>query len=100
MSGAVRFKVSNGKIVDIASLNKIASANSLGAVEGGRIMVNSAIYAMDDNVEIVNVTNGNSFKTMSVNELAKSKISGITLYSDKGVSGDIVVRLVTVTLKK
>ncbi len=100
VSGAVKFKVSGGKITDIKSLNKISSANSLGAVEGGRIMINSTIYDMDDNVEIVNITSGTSLKTMSVNELANSKISGITLYSDKSKSDDAIIRLITVTLKK
>ncbi len=99
VSGAVKFKTSGGKITDISSLNKIASASSLGAVEGGRIMVDSTIYAMDDNVEIVNITNAASLKTMSLNELANSKVSSITLYSDKAKSDDTIIRLVTVTLK-
>ena len=99
VSGAVKFKVSNGKLTDIASLNNIVTANSLGAVEGGRIMVNSVIYNMDDDVEIVNVTNSTSYKTMSVSELAKSKVSKVTLYSDKTGSDDVVIRLVAVTTK-
>ena len=54
---------------------------------------------MDENVEIVNITNAASLKTMSLSELAKSKISSITLYSDKQKSDDAIIRLVTVTLK-
>ncbi len=99
VSGAVKFKVSNGTITDIKNLNKITSSNSLGAVEGGRIMVNSVIYKMDDNVEIVNTTNSTAYKTMSVNELAKSNVSSITLYSDKNASDDVVIRLVSVKTK-
>ena len=98
VSGAVKFKVSNGKISDIKNLNKIAFSSSLNAVEGGRIMVNSIIYNMDDDVEIVN-TNNTTYKTMSVNELAKSDISSITLYSDKAASDDTIIRLVMVTTK-
>ena len=99
ITGAVKFKLSNGKITDIKSLNKIATGNSIGAVEGGRIMINSVIYSMEDNVEIVNMTNTGSLKTMSVNELAKSKVSSVTVYSDKSASDDTIIRLVAVTLK-
>lgn len=99
VTGAVKFKVSNGKITDIKTLNKIASSSSIGAVDGGRIMINSVIYSMDDNVEIVNMTDSGSLKTMSVNELAKSKVSSVTVYSDKSASDDTIIRLVAVTLK-
>lgn len=99
VSGAVGFKVSNGQITDIKTLNNIVSSSSIQAVEGGRIMVNSVIYNMDDDVEIVNVTNSTSYKTMSVSELAKSKITKVTLYSDKTGSDGVVIRLVAVTTK-
>lgn len=99
VTGAVKFKVSNGKITDIKTLNKIASSSFVGAVDGGRIMINSVIYGMDDNVEIVNMTDLGSLKTMSVNELAKSKVSSVTVYSDKTASDDTIIRLVAVTLK-
>lgn len=99
VSGAVMFKTSGGKLTDISSLSKVISASSLGAVEGGRIMVDSIIYNMDDNVEIVNITNQTSLKTMSLNELANSKVSYITLYSDKAKSDNAIIRLVTVKLK-
>ena len=99
VTGAVRFKVSNGKITDIKTLNKIASGRTIDAVEGGRIMINSVIYSMDDNVEIVNMTDSGSLKTMSLNELTKSNVSSVTVYSDKSVSDDTIIRLVAVTLK-
>ena len=99
VSGAVKFKLSGGKVTDISSLNKIASANSLEAVEGGRIMINSVVYAMDDNVEIVDMTNTNSLKTISLNEISNRKVSSINLYSDKPVSDDTIVRLLAVTFK-
>ncbi len=98
VSGAVAFKLSNGQLSDIKTLNLIASAGTIQAVEGGRIMVNSKIYKMDDNVQIVNVS-GTSYKTMSVNELAKSKVSKVTLYSDTSDKENAVIRVVTVTMK-
>lgn len=98
VSGAVKFKVSNGKISDIKNLNKIVFSNSLDAVEGGRIMINSKIYNMDDDVEIIN-TNSTVYNTMSINELKNSKVSSITLYSDKPVSDDTIIRLVLVSTK-
>ncbi len=99
VSGAVKFKVSGGKITDIKTLNKIASASSIQAVEGGRIMIDSDIYEMADDVEVVNISRSTSYKTMSVSELAKSKVSSVNIYSDKSAAEGIIVRLVTVTLK-
>ena len=99
VSAAVKFKVSNGQIIDIKTLNKIASSSSIQAVEGGRIMIDSVIYNMDDNVEIVNITNSTSYKTMSVNELSKSKVSKVTVYSDKSAKDGGIIRLVAVSLK-
>lgn len=98
VSGAVAFKVSNGKITDIKSLNKLASASSVGAVDGGRIMINSKIYTLSDNVEIIDLQSS-SCRTISVNELANSKASSINIYSTQGNSSDASVRLITVTLK-
>ena len=99
VSGAVGFKVSNGQITDIKTLNKIASSSSLQAVEGGRIMIDSVIYEMDDDVEIINITSASSYKTMSVSELAKSKVSKVTVYSDKSAQDGGIIRVVAVTLK-
>lgn len=98
VSGAVLFKLANGQVSDIKALNVIDSASTVQAVEGGRIMVNSRIYQMDDNVEIVSVS-GTSYKTMSVSELAKSKVSKVTLYSETTDKDNAVIRVVTVTLK-
>ena len=62
-------------------------------------MIDSVIYNMDDNVEIVNITNSTSYKTMSVNELSKSKVSKVTVYSDKSAKDGGIIRLVAVSLK-
>lgn len=98
VSGAVAYRLSNGKITDIKTLNKIASANSIGAVDGGRIMVNSKIYEMADDVQIIDV-NSSSCQTISVDELMKSKVSSVNLYAMQDKSDSAVIRVVTVTLK-
>ncbi len=98
VSGAVAYKLSNGKITDIKTLNKIASANSIGAVDGGRIMVNSKIYEMADDVQIIDVKSS-SCQTISTDELMKSKVSSVNLYAMQDNSDSAVIRVVTVTLK-
>ncbi len=98
VSGAVAYKLSNGKITDIKTLSKVASASSIGAVDGGRIMVNSKIYEMADDVEIIDIT-GSSCKTISIDELIKNKVSSVNLYSMQDNSDNAVIRVVTVTLK-
>ncbi len=98
VSGAVAYKLSNGKITDIKSLKKIDSASSIGAVDGGRIMVNSRIYELADDVEIIDIKS-TSCRTISLDELIKSKVSGVTLYSMQDNSDNAVIRIVTVNLK-
>ncbi len=98
ISGAVAYRVVNGRITDIKSMKKIASGNSLGAVDAGRIMINSTIYTLSDNVEIIDLQSS-SCRTISVNELANNKVSNINLYLTQGNSSDASVRLITVTLK-
>lgn len=98
VSGVVAYKLSNGKITEIKNLNKIASASSIGAVDSGRIMVNSKIYEMTDDVEIIDIK-GSSCRTISIDELIKSKVSGVNLYSMQDNSDNAVIRVVTVTLK-
>lgn len=98
VSGAVAYRLSNGKITDIKSLKKIDSASSIGAIDGGRIMINSKIYEIAGDVEIIDI-NSTSCRTISLDELIKSKVSGVTLYSMQDNSDNAVIRVVTVNLK-
>ncbi len=98
VSGAVAYRLSNGKITDIKTLNKIASASSIGAVDGGRIMVNSKIYEMADDVQIIDIKNS-TCQTISVDELMNSKVSSVNLYAMQDNSDNAVIRVITVTLK-
>ena len=90
-NGPVYFKLSGGKLTFMGAL-KSAASGKIVAVEGGRIMINSTIYKMSDDVEIINTKNISSYSTISINELQSSKNANVTIYSDR----NNVVRIVLV----
>lgn len=100
-TNAVGYKLNNAnQIEDLKVLTKLVSANSVGAVEEGRILINSKIYKLAQNVEIIDTTNLNNYRTISVDELASSKVKSIVLYTDKNLDSSSLVRVITVTLQK
>ncbi len=99
LTNAVGFKLNNAnQIDDLKVLTRLASANDVGAVEEGRIMLNSKIYKLAQNVEIVDITNINNYRTISVDELASSNVKSIVLYADKNLDSSSIVRVITVTV--
>ena len=56
VGSGVGLKSENGSLSNIISLTKIDSASKIGAVEGSRIMLDSIIYKMDDEVVIADIT--------------------------------------------
>lgn len=96
----IAYKTENGLLSAIKSLKKVNSSSKLSAVEGSRIKAGSTVYKMSDNVQIVEITNSRTKKTISVDELAG--MTGdvtVSLYSDKSVAQGGIVRVVTVTSK-
>lgn len=93
VGAGVEFKLENGAISKILPLYKITSANSIKAVEGGRIYVGSKIYKLSDNVQIVDISNTSNFKTITIDDLAKDLALSVILYSDKSNG---VIRVITV----
>lgn len=98
--GAVLYKVSGGKLVDMKQMITIAQSSSIGAIEGGRIMINNTIYKMADNVLIVDTSDTLNYKTLSLNDLTSKKISSVAIYSDKSASADGIIRVIKVTTTK
>ena len=93
VGAGVEFKGQNGVITKIYSLRKITSANSIKAVEGGRIYVGSKIYKLSDNVQIADISDTAKFKTITIDDLAENLSASVTLYSDRS---DGVIRVITV----
>ena len=96
MDNPVYFTLSDSKISKIGNLSTIASANSISAVESGRIMINGKIYKMSDDVLIVDMTDSYTLKTLSVSDIVNKNVSYVALYSEKTASDDCVIRVVTV----
>lgn len=92
----VSFRIENGMITKIQSLQKLATSSRLNAVEGGRISVSGNIYKLDDNVQIVDTTDSYKIKSITIDELEKMSSPSVTLYSDKA---DGIVRVITVRSK-
>lgn len=85
--------LSDGSVSNIMSLYKIASSSGADAVEGSRIKINDVVYKMSSNVSIVDITN-DTYKVVSIDELASAKTKSIKLYSD---TKNGTVRVVTIT---
>lgn len=93
IGAGVQFRLQNGTISKISSLQKVTSANGIKAVEGGRIYVGSKIYTLSDNVQIVDISSNDKFKAITIDDLTKSLSASVTLYSDKS---DGVIRVITI----
>lgn len=96
-NSAVYYKLSNGKLTEMKPMYTIAASKSIDAVEDGRIMVGGTIYKMSDDVQIIDASDILNYKTISVKELAASKSYSATLYSEKPVSQNGVIRIIKVT---
>ncbi len=94
--GPVMYKLSGNSVAYMKALNEIASATDIDAVEGGRIMLNNKVYKMDDDVQIVDVTDVTNYKTISISELEQSNVSSVRLYSESKASEDGTVRIILV----
>ena len=81
-------------------MNTIAQSSSIGAIEGGRIMINNTIYKIADNVLIVDTTDILNYKTLSLNDLTSKKVTSVVIYSDKSAAADGIIRVIKVTTKK
>lgn len=96
----VGFRLENGSLSDSLSLIKVDSATKIGAVEGSRIMLNSTIYKMDDNVVIADITSLTNIRKITVDELSKmNNLSQVVAYSDKSVSNGGIIRVLTIRTK-
>lgn len=90
----------DGTLASLSILSRLDSASGIGAVEGSRIMLNNTIYKMSSDVQIINTTDRDHYKTVSIDELASMKgVNSVAVYSDKSVSNGGIVKVVTVTTK-
>ena len=97
---AVSYRVSGGQITSMSAMYKLKSSSGIDAVEGSRIMIGGTIYKMYSGVEIVDISNRDDYKTVSVDDLAAMKnITNVTIYSDKSLADGGVVRVVTIKRK-
>ncbi len=96
---AVGFRKS-GQGYSVMTLAELDYANKIGAVEGGRIMLGGDIYEMAGDVEVVDITTLGKYKKLTVDELSRLNITGVTIYSDKSLSQGGIVRVVTVKIGK
>lgn len=95
----VGVKLSNGKIIDMITLYEYKSANSIDAVEGGRIMLNGKVYNMAADVKIYSEKN-NKYSELSLDELEELKdINSVSIFSDKKEADNGVVRAILITRK-
>jgi len=101
IGAGVAYHIGAGQLTEIKALQKINTSGGLSAVEGSRIKVGSTIYKMSAGVQIVDITNTDSMKTVSIDELSEMKnISSISLYADKSIAQGGIVRVVTIRTKR
>ena len=93
VGAGVQFKAQNGVISSITPLRAVVSANSMKAVEGGRIYVGNKIYQLDANVQIADISDLSKIKSITIDDLAETLSASVTLYSD---NPDGVIRVITV----
>ncbi len=96
VGAAVGYRLTNGQLSKLVALTPIATGTTVGAAEGSRIMVNDKIYKMSADAEIVDISSTSNMRTISIEELDTMQTSSVTLYSDKALSSDGIVRVVTV----
>lgn len=76
------------------------SAGSIDAIDGTRVKVGGKVYKMWDMAQIVDISDSSNYKTVTVDELAKLKISSVKLYSDKAVDKGGIIRAITIITGK
>lgn len=98
-SGVSFRELSNGTISEVKSLYKLKTASSIDAIEETRIMLNNEIFQMSTNVQIVDMTNKDNYRTISIDELSSKKCSSVTIYSDKSDNSIGEVKVIAVIFK-
>lgn len=100
VGAGVGFSAQNGSLKQITSLVHLDSANRIGAVEGGRIMLNGDIYKMAPEVFIADVTSTTNIKSITIEELARlDNIVSVAIYADKTVVSGGLVRVISIKTK-
>ena len=85
--------VESNVILSISPLYKVTSQVGITAVEGGRISLRDKIYTLSDNVQIVDISDTEKMRLITIDDLAKMLSASVTLYSDKA---DGIIRVITV----
>jgi hypothetical protein len=102
--------VSNGSAVEVVStsdgdkitaLLKVGSGAEISGYSSGRIRVGTTTYAVSDYVKIYGGKTAEDYHTMSIEEmLDKDNVAGVTLYSDRSLSGGGIVRVIVLKTRK
>ncbi len=95
----VGLRIVNGQITDMFSMYKYKSANSIDAVDGGRIMLGGTVYDLAPNVKVYTVKNINDYSEISIDELEKLSVNSVTVYSDLPYNRGGLVRAIVVSKK-
>ncbi|MCH5186721.1 MAG: hypothetical protein J1F64_11460, partial [Oscillospiraceae bacterium] len=99
------YKVSGNKVEDIFNLYEIARASDIGAIDGGRIMINNSVYKLGTNVVFYSVDTGKAtakYSTLSISDMQSLKsgeISKVVIYSDEPEFKSSSIKAVVVTLR-
>ena len=94
----VRYKTNGNSVSEIYPLKEVASAARIGAYESGRIMINSKVYYVDDDVEVVQVGNTIPVKcnSISVTELGNISVCSIKLYAEKDEGTESNIKVIVI----
>lgn len=92
----VYYKVSNGQINELYGMTLVGSGATIAAIDGTRVKVGSKVYSMWDMVQIVDVSDYENYKTLTIDELANLDTTSVKLYADKAVDKGGIVRAITV----
>ena len=96
----IYYKITNGEVSELYNMVLAASAGSIDAIDNTRVKVGGKVYKMWDMAQIVDISDSSSYKTVTVDELAKLKINSVKLYSDKAVDKGGIVRAIIITTGK
>lgn len=96
-SGPVMFTLQNGKIDQISSLYKYASANNISAVDGARIKLGNTTYPVATNVIVYRKTDMYSYEQAAFSELEKGELSKVEIYSNKNPSSGGSIKTIIIT---
>ena len=96
----IYYKITGGEVSELYNMVLIASASGIDAIDGTRVKVGNTVYKMWDMAQIVDITDMDNYKTVTVSELANLKTASVKLYSDKAVNKGGIIRAITVTRSK